>query len=111
MYQFLVNGSINLSGLGEDNNNLTTYNPMTFIGIDESATKVWIVQVDGRSSASLGVTGPEMAAIIKKFGGHNMTRFDGGGSSAMWVDGKIVNTPSDSKGERSCMNYLLVRVK
>lgn len=111
MYQFLVNGSINLSGLGEDNNNLTTYNPMTFIGIDETETKVWIVQVDGRSSTSLGVTGPEMAAIIKKLGGHNMTRFDGGGSSAIWVDGKIVNTPSDSKGERSCMNYLLVRKK
>ena len=111
MYQFLTNGSINLSGIGEDNNNINTYNPITFIGTDEAATKVWIVQVDGRSSASLGMTGPEMAATIRKLGGYNMTRFDGGGSSAMWVDGKIVNNPSDSKGERSCMNYLLVRKK
>ena len=111
MYQFLNNGSVNLSGLGADNGNLNTYDPVTFIGTDEAGTKVWIVQVDGRSSSSLGMTGPEMAATIKKLGGHTMTRFDGGGSSAMWVDGKIVSDPSDSKGERSCMNYLLVRVK
>ena len=111
MYQFLNNGSVSISGLSDDNNNIKAFDPVTFIGIDEACTKVWIVQVDGRSSSSLGMTGPEMAATIKKLGGHNMTRFDGGGSSAMWIDGKIVNNPSDSKGERSCMNYLLVRVK
>jgi len=111
MYQFLNNGSVTLSGLGADNGNLNTYDPVTFIGCDAATTKVWIVQVDGRSSSSLGMTAPEMAATIKKLGGHNMTRFDGGGSSSMWVDGKIVSNPSDSRGERSCMNYLLVRAK
>jgi exopolysaccharide biosynthesis protein len=46
-----------------------------------------------------------------------MTRFDGGGSSCMWVydpassSGKTVNRVSDSKGERSCLNYMLVRLK
>lgn len=112
MYQFLNNGSVTLSGLGADNGNLNTYDPVTFIGCDAATTKVWIVQVDGRSSSSLGMTAPEMAATIKKLGGHNMTRFDGGGSSSMWVKGEgIVSNPSDSRGERSCMNYLLVRVK
>lgn len=111
MYQFLVNGSVSLSGLGADNGNLNTFDPVTFIGTDVAGTKVWIVQVDGRSSESLGMTAPEMAATIKKLGGHNMTRFDGGGSAAMWVNGKIVSNPSDRNGERSCMNYLLVTSK
>ena len=111
MYQFLVNGSVSLSGLGADNGNLNTFDPVTFIGTDAATTKVWIVQVDGRSSESLGMTAPEMAATIKKLGGHNMTRFDGGGSAAMWVNGKIVSNPSDRNGERSCMNYLLVTSK
>ena len=111
MYQFLNNGSVSLSGLGADNSNLNTFDPVTFIGTDAAGTKVWIVQVDGRSSKSLGMTAPEMAATIRKLGGHTMTRFDGGGSSAMWVGGKIVNDPSDDKGERSCMNYLLITSK
>ena len=58
-----------------------------------------------------------MARIAQKLGGYNMTRFDGGGSSCMWVynasagKGSLVNRPCDSKGERSCMNYILVRKK
>ena len=36
-------------------------------------------------------------------------------STAMWLytdgAGKVVNQPSDAKGERSCMNYLHVRIK
>ena len=111
MYQFLKNGSVNTAGLSSDNGNINKYDPVTFIGCNEAKTKVWIVQVDGRDESSIGMTAPEMAATIKKLGGYNMTRFDGGGSSAMWVDGKIISDPSDSKGERSCMNYLLVRAK
>ena len=111
MYQFLKNGSVNTAGLSSDNGNINKYDPVTFIGCNEAKTKVWIVQVDGRDETSVGMTAPEMAATIKKLGGYNMTRFDGGGSSAMWVDGKIISDPSDSKGERSCMNYLLVRAK
>ena len=58
-----------------------------------------------------------MFRIAQKLGGWNVTRFDGGGSSCMWVydnaasSGKIVNRVSDSKGERSCLNYMLVRIK
>ena len=48
-------------------------------------------------------------------GAYNVTRFDGGGSSAMWIysggEGGLVNNPSDSKGERSCMNYIYIRTK
>ena len=42
---------------------------------------------------------------------------DGGGSSAMWVwdaakgGGALVNSVSDSKGERSDMTYVIIREK
>ena len=58
-----------------------------------------------------------MFRIAKKLGGWNMTRFDGGGSSTMWVydqsqsSGKTVNRVSDSKGERSYLNSMLVSIK
>jgi len=76
------------------------------------------VEVDGRHPGySYGLKGYEIYRIARKLGGWNATRFDGGGSSCMWVydpstsSGKTVNRVSDSKGERSCLNYMLVRVK
>ena len=59
----------------------------------------------------------EMMVLAKKLGGANVTNLDGGGSSVMWVydaaagKGKVMNSVSDSKGERSCLNYMLVKVK
>ena len=74
------------------------------------------VVVDGRQDwYSTGVKGYEVYRIAKKLGGWNCTRFDGGGSSCMWLydngAGKLVNSVSDSRGERSCRNYLLIKEK
>ena len=91
---------------------------MTFPVVSQDGKKVWFVEVDGRQDwYSMGLLAYEMYRIAKKLGGYNVTRFDGGGSSAMWVydaasgKGKIKNSVSDSKGERSCLNYMLIRVK
>ena len=93
-----------------NDSNLTTYNPMTFAVISKDARKVWFVQVDGRSKESIGLISREMVGIALKLGGWNMVRFDGGGSSAMWVRDYrgLVSVPSDPKGERSCLNYILI---
>lgn len=96
----------------------TTYDPKTFTVVSADLKKVWLVQVDGREMwYSLGVKAYEMYRIGKKLGGAWVTGLDGGGSAAMWVwnpsksSGAIVGRPSDSKGERSCMNYLIVKEK
>ena len=120
MYQFLKNGKDNSTSVSESSVNRTTFDPVTFVGIDQAGTKVWLIEVDGRQIdlsagvwTSLGVKAYEMAQIALRLGAYNMTRFDGGGSSAMWVyadgQGGLVNTPSDAKGERSCMNYIYLR--
>ena len=92
------------------------FDPMTFPVLSRDGRKVWLVVVDGRQDwYSTGVKGYEVYRIAKKLGGWNCTRFDGGGSSCMWLysdgDGKIMNSVSDSRGERSCLNYLLITEK
>lgn len=111
MFQFVKNG-IDNSASAASHASYTTYDPVTFIATDEAATKVWIVEVDGRDTWTyLGATPYSMAQIALHLGAWNMTRFDGGGSASMWIRGKgTISHPSDSKGERSCMNYWLVRI-
>lgn len=118
MYHIMKNGADNLASVGSSSSLHTTQDPMTFPVISEDGKKVWLVEIDGRQGwYSTGVTGYEMYRIAKKLGGYNMTRFDGGGSSVMWVydsakaKGSVVNSVSDSKGERSCLNYLLIKSK
>jgi hypothetical protein len=54
--------------------------------------------VDGRSTASAGLTLPELRdylftnALVR-----NAFNLDGGGSSTMWTTGKVVNVPSDGQ--------------
>lgn len=118
MFRFLQDGRDESQSISSTHSNITTYDPITFVTVDKSATKVWIIEVDGRKDwVELGVKSYEMYRICLKMGGWNMTRLDGGGSSCMWIydrsagRGSIVNSVCDSKGERSCMNYLLIRTK
>lgn len=118
MFQILKDGKDNSKSLPKDNQTLTNYDPLTFPVVSQDGRKVWLVEIDGRStSRSMGVKAYEMVRIAQKLGGWNMTRFDGGGSACMWMynsdksKGYLVNKPSDSKGERSCLNYILLRVK
>ena len=118
MYRLMENGKDGSNTPPSGNNLYTTYDPMTFPVVSKDGKTVWLIEVDGRqASYSYGVKGYEMFRIAEKLGGWNVTRFDGGGSSCMWVydpagqSGKIVNSVSDSKGERSCLNYMLVRIK
>ena len=118
MYRLMENGADGTNTPPQGNNLYTTYDPMTFPVISKDCKTVWLVVVDGRhADYSYGVKGYEMFRIAQKLGGWNMTRFDGGGSSCMWVydpaasSGKTVNRVSDAKGERSCLNYMLVRTK
>ena len=114
MHRFLHNGvDTSSEGLGPNDSNLTRHNPMTFVTVSKDGRKVWLVEVDGRRKESRGMKSVEMARTSMRLGGWDMTRFDGGGSSAMWVRdcGGLVSVPSDKRGERSCLNYILIRLR
>ncbi len=115
MWHYVTDGENTLYTVpsGHDFRKLT--DPMTFVCIDKTKSRIMLVQIDGRSAESTGVTAAEVTEIALRLGAWNSTRFDGGGSSAMWalkggVSG-LVSTPSDSKGERSCMSYIYLKKK
>ena len=65
--------------------------------------------MDGRQPAkSVGMTIAELAALMLEFGCVEAINLDGGGSTTMVVEGKVVNTPSDAAGERPVSDALLV---
>jgi len=67
--------------------------------------------VDGRSENSGGMTLIELANVMRELGAWQALNFDGGGSTTMVVDGKVVNRPSDKEGEREVGNALMVVVR
>lgn len=68
-----------------------------------------IVVVDGRQSGySIGMTPRELADHLVSLGAHDAANLDGGGSSAMAVQGVLVNRPSDPGGERSVGSALVI---
>jgi GH25 family lysozyme M1 (1,4-beta-N-acetylmuramidase) len=69
--------------------------------------KLILAVVDGRSSASAGVTLSELADLMLEFGAVDALELDGGGSSAMWYGDRIVNVPSDGY-ERPVVNHLVL---
>ena len=118
MYHLYKDGVNNMGSVGSTASLHTTQDPLTFPVISKDKKKLWLVEVDGRQGwYATGITGHELCGIATKLGGYNATRFDGGGSSAMWIydsatgKGKIVNSVSDSKGERSCLNYMMIKIK
>jgi hypothetical protein len=68
-----------------------------------------LITIDGRQADhSIGVGLQELAEILKELGAVEVINLDGGGSTAMYLQGKIVNKPSDREGERRVSDALLV---
>ncbi|SNS55216.1 Predicted protein [Streptosporangium subroseum] len=75
--------------------------PRTMAGIDRRG-RLLLVTVDGRlSGGSEGFTIAEGAAFMRSLGAEQALNLDGGGSTAMAVNGTLVNRPSDATGERA----------
>ena len=70
--------------------------PRTAFGVT-AAGHYLLAVVDGRQSHSIGCTLQEMAEFMLQFGAVQAINFDGGGSSALVVDGEIENSPSDGQ--------------
>jgi exopolysaccharide biosynthesis protein len=53
----------------------------------------------------------EAAEFLRKQGVAHALNLDGGGSTALLIDGRVVNRPSDAQGERTVANALLIEAK
>lgn len=70
--------------------------------------KFLMVTIDGRSESSGGIGLQNLAALLLELGATDAMNLDGGGSTTMFLDGKIVNHPSDKEGERKVGDAILV---
>ena len=82
--------------------------PRTFVGFDRDTTRLYLCTVDGRQETSRGMNFAEMAGFLLSLGAWNAVNLDGGGSTTMVVNGKVVNSPSDVTGERPVANIFVV---
>ncbi len=72
-----------------------TSNPRTAIGIIEELHYVFVVS-DGRTEESDGLSLYELAQFMQSLGVETAYNLDGGGSSTMVFNGKVVNNPTSS---------------
>ena len=85
-----------------------TRHPRTLVGTHADGS-IWLVTVDGRQPRlSAGMSLFELRALVQRLGMRNALNLDGGGSTTMWVRGKIVNSPSDAAGARRVSDALIV---
>lgn len=91
----------------------TARHPRTAIGKKADGTVIMIV-VDGRHKGkAAGMSIFELQKVMNWLGCESALNLDGGGSSTMVVEGKIVNYPCDNKlfdhgGERNVHNAIIV---
>ena len=70
-------------------------NPRTAIAHVDGLHYMFIVS-DGRTSASAGLSLDQLAAFIQKLGAQTAYNLDGGGSSSMYFQGRVINQPTSS---------------
>lgn len=68
-------------------------NPRTAVGIIDDLHYVFVVS-DGRTGESSGLKLYQLAEFMKGLGAVTAYNLDGGGSSLMYFNGKIINNPT-----------------
>lgn len=68
-----------------------------------------LITVDGRQpGVSVGMSLPGLAELLREFNATEAINLDGGGSTTMVLQNRIVNRPSDQSGERPVSDAILV---
>jgi exopolysaccharide biosynthesis protein len=84
-------------------------NPRTLAGITATG-KLLLVTVDGRQPGwSVGASFEESARIMKALGATDAVNLDGGGSTTITINQQLTNRPSDSTGERSIADAIIIQ--
>lgn len=114
---FIIGGGPLLLAQGQVQTDTESFNPDSFynfrhprtaFGVRADGTLV-LVTVDGRQpKKSVGMTIPELIALMQELGCRDAINLDGGGSTTMVIRNKVVNSVSDATGERPVSDALVV---
>lgn len=82
--------------------------PRTVIALNN--THIFFMVVDGRSGISVGMDASELGLFCRDtLGATEGLNQDGGGSSTLWVNGQVMNVPSDGS-PRAVANGMLMAI-
>jgi exopolysaccharide biosynthesis protein len=71
--------------------------------------KVLLLVIDGRQVSSIGATIKDIQDIMLEHGAYNAANLDGGSSTVMYHEGKLLNSPCSKYGERYLPNAFVVK--
>lgn len=84
-------------------------NPRTAIGQRKDGA-ILLLTLDGRQGLKAGASIEDVQEVLKSYGAINAVNLDGGASTTMYYNGKVINTPSDAKsGERFIPTAIYVK--
>jgi exopolysaccharide biosynthesis protein len=107
--QLIRNGKIDITWQQEKTSKafVETHHPRTAAALLKDG-KFLMITVDGRSEESGGISLPDLANVLLEMGATDAMNLDGGGSTTMFLNGKVVNKPSNKEGERAVSDAILV---
>jgi exopolysaccharide biosynthesis protein len=110
--QLIRNGKIDITWEQEKTTKsfVETRHPRTAVAKLKDG-KFLMITVDGRSELSGGLILYDLADYLLSIGAVDAMNLDGGGSTTMFLDGKVVNTPSDKEGERKVGDAIVVTLR
>lgn len=111
--QLIKNGKIDITWEQEKSSKafVETRHPRTAVAKLKDG-KFLMITVDGRQpGVSVGTNLYELADYLLSLGAVDAMNLDGGGSTTMFLDGKVVNKPSDKEGERKVSDAILVTLR
>ncbi len=105
----ITDGDINVTSINEVffGTSIVKTHPRTAIGYTSNNHLVILV-VDGRQSKSRGVSLEELAQMMKQLKCYEALNLDGGGSSAIVVNGKLLNRPAGKRDQREVMSVIAI---
>jgi len=84
--------------------------PRTAIGLDAGRRYLFVVLAEGRREGMPGLTLAELARLLHEHGANDALNLDGGGSSALWIDGRpVMQRPANEPVQRAIANALVIR--
>ncbi len=111
--QLIKNGNIDITWEQEKASKsfVETRHPRTAVAKLKDG-RFLMITVDGRQpGVSVGMNLYELSDYILSLGATDAMNLDGGGSTTMFLDGKVVNTTSDKEGERKVSDVILVSLR
>lgn len=86
--------------------------PRTALGLSADGRQLIVLLAEGRREGVPGLSLADTAAVLLRLGAHEAINLDGGGSSALLLDGvAVMQRPANEPAQRRIANVLLIEAR